>query len=69
MTTAITAYRAFFVGSDGRFQCSAHLDCASDAEAIREAAQLTDQGDIELWRGASRIATLIVHSHQREAFG
>ena len=58
MTTGIPSYRAFYIGSNGHFLRSAHLNCASEAEAIMAAGRLTAQGDIELWRGANRIKKL-----------
>jgi hypothetical protein len=47
-------YRAFYIGSDGNFLKSVHLDCASDDAA----QQLTDRNGIELWSGPRMIATL-----------
>jgi hypothetical protein len=54
----IPSYRAFYVGPEGVFLNSVHLCCASDGDAIRLAGQLAEHSEIELWRGANRIAKL-----------
>jgi hypothetical protein len=51
-------YRAFYIGSDGNFLKSVHLDCASYDTAIKEAQQLADRNGIELWSGPRMVATL-----------
>jgi hypothetical protein len=54
----MAGYRAFYVGADGNFLKSVHLDCASDDAAIEEAQQLAERYDVELWSGHRMIATL-----------
>jgi hypothetical protein len=51
-------YRALYIGSDGNFLKSVHLDCASEDAAIKEAQQLADRNGIELWSGPRMVATL-----------
>ena len=48
----MTEYRAYTIGSDGRFAGCEHLVCANDAEAIEHAQRLAgDRNTIELWSG------------------
>jgi hypothetical protein len=49
-------YRVYVIGSDGHFQSSQALECADDDEATRQAEQLVDGHDIELWQRARKIA-------------
>jgi hypothetical protein len=41
-------YRIYFIGSDGHFVKSIHLDCPNDKAAIESAKQFVDGLDIEL---------------------
>jgi hypothetical protein len=57
-TRKLPSYRAFYVGPAGVFLNSVHLCCTSDGDAIKLAGQLARHSEIELWRGANRIARL-----------
>lgn len=50
-------YHAYVIGADGLIITRVELFCADDQAARRQAAQLVDGHDIELWRGANRLAT------------
>ena len=50
-------YRAYIVGSDGRFSDFRVIECVDDDEAMELARQLVDGHDIELWQRARKIAT------------
>jgi hypothetical protein len=49
-------YRVYFIGSDGRFKSTVSLQCADDDAAIKQARQLSDDQDVELWQSARKIA-------------
>jgi hypothetical protein len=49
-------YRAYVIGRSGHFQKSIPLVCASDDAAKKEAEQLVDGHDIELWQRERKIA-------------
>ena len=49
-------YRAFYVGSNGNFLKSVHLECMSDDTAIRKVRQLAKSNNIELWSGPRMVA-------------
>lgn len=49
-------YRAYIVGHDGHFQSAVPLDCPGDEAAKKQAEQLVDGHDIELWQRARKIA-------------
>jgi hypothetical protein len=51
-------YRAYQVGSDGRFIGFEPLVCADDSEATERAEQLVDGHDVELWSGSRLVARL-----------
>jgi hypothetical protein len=51
-------YRAYTVGSDGRFVGSEAFACADDLEAIEKARRLLDGHDIELWSGPRLVSRL-----------
>jgi hypothetical protein len=53
----VTEYRVYVIGMDGHFQKSIPLECADDDAARREAEQLTDGHDVELWQRDRKIAT------------
>ena len=48
-------YRAYVVGSDGRFINAFELECANDTEAMEQAKKLVDGYDVELWQRARKI--------------
>jgi hypothetical protein len=50
-------YRAYLIGSDGHFAEAIPLECADDDEAKKQAEQLVDGHDVELWQRARKIAT------------
>ena len=45
-------YRAYTVGSDGRFIDTEPLVCADNSEAIQKAKRLINGHDVELWSGS-----------------
>jgi hypothetical protein len=49
-------YLAYMVGSDGHFHSSVPLECANDTEAMKQAEQLADGHDVELWQRDRKIA-------------
>ena len=49
-------YRAYIIDSDGRFREAVQLDCPDDNEAVKQAEQLVDGHDVELWQRARKIA-------------
>jgi hypothetical protein len=50
-------YRAYLLGPDGHVVSATVLQCADDAEAKKQAEQLVDGHDIELWHLARKVAT------------
>jgi hypothetical protein len=53
----MSEYRVYIVGSDGHFFKSVELECADDAEAVKQAEQLVDGHNVELWQRARKVAT------------
>jgi hypothetical protein len=51
-------YRAYLLGKDGHVQKRVDLHCQDEAEAVRQAKQLVDGHDVELWRLDQKIETL-----------
>jgi hypothetical protein len=51
-------YRAYTVGSDGRFIWYEPLICLTDDDAIAKASALLDKNDIAVWR-CSRFLILL----------
>ncbi len=51
-------YRAYTVGTDGRFIGFEPLVCNNDDDAIARASSLLDGKDIELWDGARFVIRL-----------
>ena len=51
-------YRAFPVGTDGRFIGFEPLVCDSDDEAIAKAKRLVESHDVELWCGERLVTRL-----------
>jgi hypothetical protein len=49
-------YRAYIVGSDGRFVRAVELLCPDDDSAKEYAQNLVDGHDVELWQGTHQIA-------------
>jgi hypothetical protein len=54
----MSEYRAYIVGSDGHIFNAVDLECPDDAEAMKQAEQLVDGHDVELWQRARRIIVL-----------
>jgi hypothetical protein len=50
-------YRAYIIGTDGRFLRAIELICPDDGTAKEYAKQLVDGHDIELWQGDHKIET------------
>jgi len=50
-------YRAYIVDSDGHFKSSVPLVCPDDETAKKEAKQLVDGHDVELWQRVRKVAT------------
>ncbi len=51
-------YRAYFLDEDGHICQFVALECADDVDAKRQAEQLLDGRDIEVWQHARNIAIL-----------
>jgi len=49
-------YRVYIVDSDGHFHSSVPIECADDTEAMKQAEQLVDGHDVELWQRDRKIA-------------
>ena len=49
-------YRVYVIGQGGHFQKSIPLECANDEAAKKEAEQLVDGHDVELWQRDRKIA-------------
>jgi hypothetical protein len=48
-------YRVYIVDSDDHFHSSVSLECADDTEAMKQAEQLVDGHDVELWQRDRKI--------------
>jgi hypothetical protein len=48
-------YRAYFIGTEGRFLRAVELVCPDDEVAKEYARQLVDGHDVELWQGDRKI--------------
>ena len=55
-------YRAYVIGTDGRFMRAVGLVCPDDDTAKEYAKQLVDGHDVELWQGDRRIERF-QHTH------
>lgn len=55
-------YRAYVLGQDGRIKDRIDLTCADDEAAKKQAKQLVDGHDVELWQLGRKIATF-PHKH------
>jgi hypothetical protein len=53
-------YRAYIVGSDGRFQGFEIIDAADDEAAVRAAKKFVDGHDVEVWQ-LDRKITVLTH--------
>jgi hypothetical protein len=53
----VPEYRAYIIGRDGHFQKVIPLACADDDAAKKQAEQLVDGHDVELWQRDRKIAT------------
>lgn len=51
-------YRAYVLNADGHITAVHELDCADDEEAKREAAQMLDGRDLEVWCREPKVALL-----------
>ena len=51
-------YRAYVVGSDGKFQIAHSLDCKDDEAAIEAAKRFLGGLDVEVWQQKRRITRL-----------
>jgi hypothetical protein len=51
-------YRAYVIGSDGKFQTAHSLDCRNDEAAIEAARQYVDGLDVEVWQATHKVARL-----------
>jgi hypothetical protein len=51
-------YRAYTVGTDGRFNGYEPLICADDSETIEKAKLLSGQCPVELWSGPRLVSRL-----------
>ena len=49
-------YRIYIIGSDGHFHSAVPLKCDDDAEAMKQAEQLVDGHDVELWQRDRKVA-------------
>jgi hypothetical protein len=56
-------YRAYIIGTDGRFLRSVELVCPNEDTAKEYARQLVDGHDVELWQGDRKIESF-KHSHE-----
>ena len=57
-TSRMAEYRAYTVGSDGRFIGFEPLVCADNSEAIQKAKRLINGHDVELWSGSRLVVRL-----------
>jgi hypothetical protein len=48
-------YRAYIVDHDGHFLTYSALDCVDDDDAKKQAKQLVDGHDVELWQCARNV--------------
>lgn len=48
-------YHVYIISSDGLFSDAVPLDCADDNDAMKQAAQLVDGHDVELWQRDRKI--------------
>jgi hypothetical protein len=54
---SVVEYHIYLIGEDGFIVRRVDLFCSDDGAARRQAEQLVDGHDVELWRNASMIAT------------
>jgi hypothetical protein len=59
----MAGYRAYILGTDGRFLRAIELVCPDDETAKEYASQLVDGHDIELWQGDRKIEAY-KHTHE-----
>ena len=50
-------YRAYIIGPDGRITSRVDLLCEDDEAAQKQANQLVDGHDVELWQFGRKVAT------------
>ena len=58
-TRAVSDYRAYALGRDGRILAFKEMRCLDDREAIAEAKRLTKKFDIEVWNGDRFVFRLV----------
>ena len=51
----MAGYRIYRVGDEGRFVGVHEVFATSDADAMRQARNLLDGSDVEIWRGNEKI--------------
>jgi hypothetical protein len=56
-------YRAYLIGTDGRFLRAVELVCPNEDTAKEYARQLVDGHDVELWQGDRKIESF-KHTHE-----
>ena len=54
----MTFYRAYVIGSDGRFNAAHRIECDDDESAVEAAKQYLNGSDVEVWQQHRRIARL-----------
>jgi hypothetical protein len=59
-------YRAYILGPDGHVEYRVDLHCQDEEEAVKQAKQLVDGHDVELWQLDRKIETFR-HSDQGPA--
>jgi hypothetical protein len=52
----VKEYRAYTIGPDGHILARADLIASDESEARKQAKQLVDDHDVELWQSDHRIA-------------
>jgi hypothetical protein len=65
----VSTYRIYFLRQDGHFTGVTHVDYASDAEAVKKAADmLNGHCGVEVWETARLVGSLTAKREQTEAF-
>jgi hypothetical protein len=62
----VAGYRIYRIGKEGRFVGAHEIHAVSDADAMRQAHQLLDGLDVEVWRGSEKIGYLHGDLDKRE---
>jgi hypothetical protein len=58
-------YRVYVLDLSGHFSDVIQLECADDDEAMKQAEQLVDGHDVELWQRARKIRTYAARNVSR----